>query len=918
MQRVYECDEILHAARMGAKQAEITDEQLQKSAGVTFPEGAKVTPMMRQWLEAKARSPNAILLFRMGDFYELFLTDAEQAGPVLDLVVTARDKDKGKKKIPMAGFPHHAAPAYIAKLIAAGHKVAVCDQLEDPAMARGIVKRGVTRIVTPGMVLDDESLDRGANNYLAVIACDEDQASTFGLAAFDLSTGHFIATSVSSREALASEVHRLAPKEIVFENENARAFLDESTRMQSVRKENLAFEKRMNKALKALGPLDPIFNEIAFASAKRAAAMVIEIVNDTQSKVAPHIAPPKPYAVGANLLLDETTRTHLELTGPSNALRSDKSLLGVIDKSKSALGARKILRWLRSPLADKSAIEKRLDACAFFKDDPDVRTRVREALAGLYDIERLSARLSSQRGGPQELDRLRASLKSAQEVHAICHAHQNELAKSFVADHASLALGDELDKALAEEVGPKLGEGSVFRKGYDRTLDKCTKLAKGGQDAILAMEEKEKKRTKIHTLKIKFTRVFGYYIEIKKTQLDKVPKDYVRKQTVANAERYVTDDLQKLEDDVNSAQLKAQKREALLFEKLRDQVCEHAQSLRALADDLATLDAHCALALTAATHNYVRPEILEKSESVLNIVNGRHAVVERALDKEGKGFVANSVKLDAKDRQVLLVTGPNMAGKSTLLRQIALIQILAQMGSFVPAESAKLSICDRIFTRVGASDDLAGGRSTFMVEMTETAQILKHATPQSLVLLDEIGRGTSTYDGLSIAWSVAEHLHDAVRARTLFATHYHELCELEESLDRLSNIHVVVKEWNDEIVFTRLVEAGAAERSYGVQVARLAGLPKAVLTRAREVLAGLEGDVVQVADPSRKVPQLRNKKKRPQMDLFSEGKKIESKESLSDKLAALDVNRMRPLEALNVLAKFVDDARETAAKAQDD
>jgi DNA mismatch repair protein MutS len=905
--------------------ATLPDEDLLARAGVTFPPGAKVTPMLRQWLQAKAKAPDAVLLFRMGDFYELFSTDAENIAPVLELTLTTRDKDKDSA-ISMAGFPHHAAPAYIAKLIAAGYKVAVCDQLEDPALAKGIVKRDVTRVVTPGMTFEEESLEAGANNWLVSVA-KTDSAGSWGLAALDLSTGAFRIAAVDKDATLLDEVGRLAPRELVA--------LDDGTISEALfvrlgggpaeaarRVERQAPVKSRRSPLSALGPRgkNSWLDDPEHRPARRAAEQVIRYVVDTQGGLPGHVEAPAPYAVEGQLLLDATTRRHLDLSGPPGDRRAPGTLLATVDRTRTAPGGRRLLSMLLAPSTEPDVIEARLDAVQALVEDPDARARIGEALGSFYDLERLTARVSAGRASPRDLGRLRTSLERLPLLEGALRGSGAASLIALADDFDTLPeVNDRLSAALTDDPPLALGQGPVFRDGFDPQLDELSSMSTGGRDAIVAVEAREREATGIANLKVKYTRVFGYYLEVTRTHLAKVPDHYKRKQTVANAERYVTDELARLEEQLASAQTRCAEREVELFTALRSELAEHGARLIAAARRVAEVDALRSFAEVSDENRYVRPTLLPGGARTLRLRDARHPVVEVALRAEGEPFVPSSVELTGDGRQVLLVTGPNMAGKSTLMRQIALVQLLAQAGCFVPAAEAELSICDRIFTRVGASDDIASGRSTFMVEMTETAHILRHATPRSLVLLDEIGRGTSTFDGVSIAWSVAEHLHDQVGARTLFATHYHELCELERDLERLSNVHVVVKEWNDEIVFVRTLADGGAERSYGIQVARLAGLPATVLARAKEVLAALEGDP---APPSsnRHTPTARHasKRTRPQMDLFGARAAAADAEpaqarvpsaELVDALAGLDLNRMTPLDAMNQLAKLVDDAR---------
>ncbi len=897
----------------GAEKAE--DAALIAAAGVSLPPSARVTPMLKQWLEAKAKAKDAVLLFRMGDFYELFHDDAVLGGRVLDLAVTTRDRDKGDDAMPMAGFPHPQAPVYIAKLIAAGLKVAVCDQLEDPALAKGIVKRDVTRIVTPGMVLEDESLEARANNFLAGVVVAGSVDDGFGLCALDVSTGEMLATLVPGEQALVDELSRLSPREVVVDDTMlapVRAALD--GRLPGVRTESRAAPAR-HPLVDALGAPD------AWLAGKRhallACELALEYVRETgQGKLPSHLLPPRAFVVDDQLLLDPVTRAHLAVTGPPGELRKDGTLLHVVDRTRTAAGGRRLLRTLVAPSADLDVVQTRLDRVQAFVDDPARRAALLDTLTGFPDVERLVARAAARRASPRDLMRLRAALRAAPDIAAWGAADDS------VGDGWGAALDDLralLDRALVDEPATSLGAGPVVAKGHDAALDELGDAAGGGRGRIAALEEEERKATGIPTLKVRYTSVFGYYIEVTRSHLQKVPERYKRKQTVANGERYVTEELAALEDQVEGAEARHAAREAELFEDLLARVAAESKRLLSLAERVADVDCSVSLAEVAAAERWCRPSLVKKEERRLALVDARHPVVERAAQKRGEPYVPSSVELSGDERQILVVTGPNMAGKSTMMRQVALIQLLAQAGSFVPARSAELSVCDRIFTRVGASDDLAQGRSTFMVEMTETSHILRAATPHSLVLLDEIGRGTSTYDGLSIAWAVAEHIHEVTGSRTLFATHYHELVQLEEHLPRLKNVHIVVKEWNDEIVFVRTLADGPAEQSYGIQVARLAGLPPAVLKRAREVLASLEGTlVVDAAAPVPRPHAAGPGRAAPQMSLFSPPSAPEDRAPpgseaalhLRARLKELDVLRMTPLEAMNTLAALVDDARD--------
>ncbi|MCP4498902.1 MAG: DNA mismatch repair protein MutS [Deltaproteobacteria bacterium] len=928
------------------KQNAHNDQKLLDKAGVVFPKGAKVTPMLRQWLEAKAVSKDAVLLFRMGDFYELFHTDAVLAGEVLELSVTTRDRDKGESSISMAGFPHHAAPNYIAKLVAAGMKVAVCDQLEDPALAKGIVKRGITRMVTPGMVLDDESLQARSNNFLVSVYTNEEEA-LFGLAALDVSTGEFKVAATSSLAQLLDEVTRLMPRELLVQN---TAIFDDVFRARASREvartELRERPGRKTLLLDKLGAKDRMLKQKDHLAACYAAEMVLVYVEETQGKMPSYLSSPLPYGLELSLLIDATTRKHLDVAGDHRSRRAPGTLLHVIDKTATATGGRFLMKTLFSPSADLAEIESRHDRVQAFVDDPGARERLREELRGIYDLERLCARVCASRASPRDLLRLKQSLERLPKVASILDDTGLASFKESSTQMRCLAdLGLRLRDALVDEVPLQLGQGPVFRPGFSSDLDELEKLTSGGREALAELESKEREATGIGSLKVKHNRVFGYFIEVTRTHLPKVPERYIRKQTIANGERFLTEELTRLEDQVASAEQKHRRREAELYEELCAEIAAAAKEMLQVAQHVAEVDTWHSFARVSAENDYVRPQLVAAEERRLVLEGVRHPVVEQMLALEGERFVPTDLLLDGDKRQVLLITGPNMAGKSTLMRQVALVQLLAQAGCFVPASRAKLSLCDRIFTRVGANDDLAEGRSTFMVEMTETANILKNATATSLVLLDEIGRGTSTFDGISIAWSVAEHLHDEVGARTLFATHYHELTDLAEHHERIQNIHVVVKEWNDEIVFTRSIAEGGAGQSYGIQVARLAGVPQNVLARAKRVLALLEGDEsasletndddAQINAPSSLASSqgLRKKiglkKKRPQLDLFGGTRRadvtdqaladdepaLEMQEApVVDALLALKLDHLTPLQALNKLSKLVDDARKWRAE----
>jgi len=695
--------------------------------------------------------------------------------------------------------------------------------------------------------------------------------------------------------------------------------LGEGALVSSVRRvERRAPPVRGAPLLRALsGASDPILDEKGARAARAACEIVLGYVVEAHGLVPSNVSAPRARAVAKTLLLDETTRRHLSLTGPRGDLRAAGTLAHVVDRTKTAAGSRKLLEMLVSPSTDRGEIAARHDVVGALVDDAGARGALADALSGVYDVARLVGRAASHRASPRDLRNLAATLARAPVVQALLErSGEPALARLAESVGALPPIVDELARALVVEPAAAVGQGSVFREGFDAVLDELLRFASGGRDAIVALEESEKRKTGIPSLKVRHTRVFGFYLEVTKTHLAKVPDTWRRKQTVANAERFVTEELAHLEEQVTTAEQRRTEREAELFRSLTEAVGAAASTLIAIANALAEIDALLAFATTSVAFRGARPTMLPAEARALTIVGGRHPVVEHALEARGEAFIASDLALSGDERQLVLVTGPNMAGKSTLMRQVALIQILAQAGCFVPATRAELSICDRVFTRVGASDDLAQGRSTFMVEMSETAHILRHATKHSLVLLDEIGRGTSTFDGLSIAWAVGEHIHDAVGARTLFATHYHELCDLAAALPRARNIHVVVKEWNDRIIFTRTIAEGGAERSYGIQVARLAGLPPGVLSRAREVLAELEGDALQPKDDdTRPRPRVHRRTKRgvdDQMSLFMGGAPPPEQspiERLVAELARIDTHKTTPLDALNTLDGLVREAR---------
>lgn len=793
----------------------------------------KLTPMMEQWQNAKNQHKDAILLFRMGDFYELFGEDAIKAAPILELALTSRDKDKAGIK--MAGFPFHAADNYIEKLVEQGFKVAICEQLEDPKSSKGIVKRGITNVITPGTALVGEDLQHYEPSYLLAIRhLDQETA----ISALDLQSGVFQVTKSSSRADIFNEAMRLAPKEIVINSDDLTAHaLAEDLAMRLKQSGPVRVEKKAKSHHEK--PLSLLLTNISLSESERhAASLVLTYLEELKGAVFPHIGIPRRYDIDEQLLMDDATRFNLDLVPKRKGEKHN--LFTLMNKTKTAMGRRALFHTIKAPSTSRAVIEERLDVVSMLVDAQETRSKIRELLAYIYDLEKLVALASANKISPRGLAHLRECLKAALKIQALSKDNHSPLAHwgHLVPDLSNLK--DELNTALSDEPPLNLKDGGAFREGFDEELDRLANLVKNGQAMLLALEVREREQTRISSLKIKYTRVFGYYIEITKTHLDKVPAHYQRKQTIANGERYVTSELADLEARLNSAEETSLRLEEQRFQELRSRVVEHAAPIMALAKKIAWLDLVASFAETSIERSWVRPTILEASARLIDIKHGRHPLIEEICLDQGNYFVPNHVVLDNNLQSMMLITGPNMAGKSTIMRQVALIQIMAQMGCFVPAAAATLSITDAIFARVGASDDPASGRSTFMVEMTESAAILSNATADSLIVLDEIGRGTSTYDGMSIAQAVAEYIHDHLRTRTLFATHYHELTDLEAKLVRLKNFHVGVEERHDGIRFLYSLMKGPCLKSFGIQVARLSGLPKMVLDRAMHILSSLE------------------------------------------------------------------------------
>ena len=859
---------------------------------------------MRQYLEVKTQHPDAILFFRVGDFHEMFFEDAVVAAKALDLTLTSRDKGHDEA-VPMCGVPHHATRGYVARLTEMGHKVVLCEQTEDPKKAKGLVRREVVRVITPGVVLDDEVLDPKTARYVAsVVPSGQRQPEEFGFAYLDASTGEFRATQLSA-EGLIAEMARVLPNELLCSAELVAAgapWLDAiRTRHPSLAVSTCA-HALLDDAIAALeSELPGCRDDLALAEvplATRGAADVLLYARATQPTGFLPLTRLQMYRVDDAVVLDEAAVANLELVSTLIGANKKGALLSVIDKTATACGGRLLRRWLLYPLTDVATIRRRQDAVAHLVERSTIRAEVREALSRVADIERLAGRVALAAATPRDLGKLRDSLGELPAVVAILAREPSiaggapELLRFDTTLLQTLAeVQAELERALVDAPTANVRDGGIIREGFCDVVDESRRLADGGKDAILAIEAREREATGISNLKVKYNRVFGYFIEVTKSNLTRVPEQYVRKQTVATGERFVTAELADLESKILAAQERLLVREQELFDRLCKVVGAQMTSLLAGGKRVATIDTLAGLAELAHRSGYVRPEV--DDGDVIDIKGGRHPVVETMVPLGD--FVPNDCVLNPNCEQILLITGPNMAGKSTYMRQVAQIVLLAQIGSFVPAESAVVGVVDRIFTRVGAADNLARGESTFMVEMREAATILTGATKRSLVVLDEVGRGTSTYDGVSIAWAVTEYLHDAIGARTVFATHYHELCALAETRPRIRNVSVAVREHQGQIVFLRQVVPGGANRSYGIDVARLAGLPRSVIGRARQILTQLEqGLAIEASN---------------QLALFAPAPRESADSELVQTLRGVDPNDITPMQALALIATLCDQVR---------
>ena len=863
--------------------------------------------MIKQYLSIKEQYPDAILFYRMGDFYEMFFEDAQIASRALEITLTSRNKN-AESPVPMCGVPHRAARGYIARLIDKGYKVAVCDQIEDPAKADGLVKRDVVRVITPGMIIENELLDERSNNYVLAIKCRDELT---GLAFLDISTGAFRITESKDTDVIIEEIQRIKPSEILLP-ESSKADPDFLPIASILTETSLSYlDDREFEFKRSYERLTDQFRTISlegfgcenWKAGICAAGAVVFYIRETQKQKLEHLTRLETHRLDTYLMVDELTWQNLELSSNIRTGSRRATLLAVIDHTCTAMGARLLAQWLRYPLIDIEEIGLRHDAVGQAKDTMHTRKDIRETLKSVYDIERIGNKIVMGHANARDLVALKRSLEMLPAMESLLSVLKGPFFRLPEKIDNLSKLADLIDRSIREDAPPTINEGGIIKTGYNQALDELVQISRDAKGWLAQLEVREKESTGINSLKVRYNKVFGYYIEIPKSRSGSVPANYVRKQTLVNAERYIIDELKTFEMKILGAEDQRATLEYEIFNEIRNEVVKNNPSIQKTARFLARLDCVTNLAEVAAQNDYRRPEMT--TDGGIFIQDGRHPVVEKMITAER--FVPNTVKMDDTDNQILIITGPNMAGKSTVLRQVALVVIMAQMGAFIPAARAKISITDRIFTRVGALDNLSQGQSTFMVEMQETANILNNATEKSLVIMDEIGRGTSTFDGLSIAWAVAEYLHDlnSRGVKTLFATHYHELTQLSQTKPRVKNLNIAVKEWNDEIIFLRKLVQGGTNRSYGIQVARLAGIPHPVIDRAKRILYKIEQGDYNSSGSHGLINGDRSTAKGPvQLDLFG---KIENK--LITELVQTDISRMTPLEALNFLNELQERAK---------
>ena len=864
-------------------------------------------------METKSQYQDCILFYRLGDFYEMFFDDALTASRELEITLTGKNCGQ-EERAPMCGVPYHAVESYLNKLVSKGYKVAICEQVEDPKTAKGIVKREVVRIVTPGTNLDTQALDESKNNYIMCIVYIADR---YGVSVADITTGDYFVTEIEDSAKLMDEIYRFSPSEIICNEAFYMSGMDLDGMKDRLGITIYSLDAWYFDDAVCRQKLLEHFKVSSFAGLGLAdydcgvisAGALLQYLLETQKNSLSNLTHITPYASGKYMMLDSSTRRNLELCETLREKQKRGSLLWVLDKTKTAMGARMLRKYVEQPLIDKKEIERRLEAVQELKDQAISREELREYLSPVYDLERLITKIAYGSANPRDLTAFRTSLEMLPPIRYILQDMQSDLLKEVTEDLDPLEdLCALITDSIREEPPIAMKEGNIIRDGYNEEVDKLRRAKSDGKDWLAKLENDEREKTGIKNLRIKYNKVFGYYLEVTNSYKDLVPEYYTRKQTLANAERYITPELKELEDMILGAEDKLYALEYEIYTEVRETIAAEVERIQKTARAVAALDVFASLALVAERNNYVRPKINEKG--VIDIKEGRHPVVERMIPNDM--FIANDTYLDDKKHRISIITGPNMAGKSTYMRQTALIALMAQVGSFVPAKSANICISDRIFTRVGASDDLASGQSTFMVEMTEVANILRNATSKSLLILDEIGRGTSTFDGLSIAWAVVEYISDSrlLGAKTLFATHYHELTELEGKIENVNNYCIAVKEKGDDIVFLRKIVKGGADKSYGIQVAKLAGVPDLVINRAKEIVDELsEEDItnrvseIAVRDKvSKKKPKVKkyDEVDIAQMSLFDTVKD----DDVLEELKTLDVGNMTPIDALNTIYRL--------------
>jgi len=859
-----------------------------------------MTPVMEQYKKIKLQHPDAILLFRMGDFYETFFEDAKTASSVLNLVLTSRDK--GPDAVPMAGFPFHAADSYIRKLIKAGHRVAVCEQTEDSSEARGLLQRAVTRIITPGTITDEMLLDEKRNNYLCSIFVGE----KIGLAWADVSTGHFQTEELGVWQ-LSNELARIAPAECLIQedlSEDAEVFktLKGDTGVMITRRPSYTFDRDLaaeelmrffgTSTLEGFG-LGGMRESIAAAGA------LVNYLKETQKARLSHIRKVMPFSSKGTVDIDRVTRTSLELLETMRAREKEGSLLWVLDHTRTPMGGRLLRNWIIFPLTEIEKIRSRQDGIEELCASQELRMDLAKLLKDVADIERIAARIACKRAGPRELLALKGSISILPQLKRVLGGARSAVMKGLFENIDELGdVADLIEKSIDEDAPLSMRDGGLIKSGWSNELDELRLISKSGRSYIATLEKEESRRTGIPSLKVGYNKVFGYYIEVTNVHRQKVPGHYIRKQTLKNAERYIMPELKEYEAKVLSAQERILRLESEIFKEVRERIAHETPRLQEAAGIIAALDVMVSLAEVAIQNNYVKPEV--SSGMLIDIKDGRHPVLEKTL--AGEPFVPNDGRLDERENRLLLITGPNMAGKSTYIRQMALLVLMAQMGSFIPARSASVGVVDKIFTRVGASDEIARGESTFMIEMIETANILNNATPRSLIILDEVGRGTSTFDGVSIAWAVSEYIQKHVGARTLFATHYHELTQLADVVEGVRNYNVAVREWNDEVIFLRKIIQGGTDKSYGIHVARIAGVPGEVIERSKSILAAMEEESLAIADKS----GIKTKKGRSAVEAVTQLGLFERDKygPIIEEIKKLNLETISPLEAMNALFKI--------------